>query len=218
MTATRPDRTEIVGTWIRLTPLTTDDLPELFTAIGHPIVFQGGFGGGPSGYRETEAEFVEWAKTYYDWQGGLIYGVRLIGGDHDGVLVGASTLGDFDLVNEHTHIGWTAYDPRVWGTAVNAEAKLLILGVAFDNGFGRVKIQADVINERSRAAIAGIGATFEGIVRRDRPRADGSWRGSAVFSVIIDDWPEVKQGLEQRLARYAGSPVAFRAARDGGIR
>jgi len=214
MTATRPDRSEIVGTWIRLAPLTIDDLPELFAAIAHPIVFAGGFGGGPEGYRDNEADFVEWAKTYYDWQGGLIYGVRLIGGDHDGVLVGASTLGDFDLPNEHAHIGWTAYDPRVWGTAVNAEAKLLILGVAFDNGFGRVKIQADVINERSRAAIAGIGATFEGIVRRDRRRADGTWRDSAVFSVIIDDWPAVRAGLVDRLAPFEGKPVAFRAPRS----
>jgi RimJ/RimL family protein N-acetyltransferase len=214
MTATRPDRSEVVGTWIRLVPLTVEDLPELFPAIAHPIVFAGGFGGGPEGYRDNEADFVEWAKAYYDWQGGLIYGVRLVGGDHDGVLVGASTLGDFDLTNEHAHIGWTAYDPKVWGTAVNAEAKLLILGVAFANGFGRVKIQADVINERSRAAIAGIGATFEGIVRRDRKRADGTWRDSAVFSVIVDDWPVVEAGLRERLARFAGRPVAFRTPRD----
>ena len=218
MTATRPDRSEVVGTWIRLVPLTVDDLPELFTAIAHPIVFAGGFGGGPSGYRDTEAGFVEWAKSYYDWQGGLIYGVRLIGGEHDGVLVGASTLGDFELEFEHAHIGWTAFDPRVWGTAVNAEAKLLMLGVAFANGFGRVKIQADVLNERSRAAIAGIGATFEGVVRRDRPRADGTWRDSAVFSVIIDDWPAVKAGLIERLAAFDGQPVAFRTARRDGIR
>lgn len=214
MTAKRPDRSEVVGTWIRLVPLTVDDLPELFAAIAHPVVFAGGFGGGPEGFRDNEADFVEWAKTYYDWQGGLIYGVRLIGGEHDGTLVGASTLGDFDLLNEHAHIGWTAYDPRVWGTAVNAEAKLLILGVAFANGFGRVKIQADVINERSRAAIAGIGATFEGIVRRDRRRADGTWRDSAVFSVIVDDWPAVEAGLVERLSVFDGQPVAFRAPRD----
>jgi len=105
---------------------------------------------------------------------------------------------------------WTAYDPRVWGTAVNAEAKLLLLGLAFDHGFGRVKIQADSLNERSRAAIGGIGATFEGIVRRDIPRADGSWRDSAVFSIIRDDWPRVRAGLEQRLERHGDRPVLFR--------
>ena len=214
MTAIRPGLDALVGTYVRLEPLTVADLPELFTAVAHPIIFAGGFGGGPLGYRDNVADFVEWGRSYYAWDSGLIYGVRLIGGDHDGELVGASTLGDFDEPNEHAHIGWTAYDPRVWGTAVNAEVKLLMLGVAFDHGFGRVKIQADVLNDRSRAAIAGIGATFEGIVRRDRLRADGTWRDSAVFSVIVEEWPEVRAGLETRLARFGGEPVAFRAARD----
>jgi RimJ/RimL family protein N-acetyltransferase len=87
---------------------------------------------------------------------------------------------------------------------VNPEAKLLLLGAAFEHGFGRVKIQADVLNSRSRAAIAKLGATFEGIVRRDRPRADGSWRDSAVFSVIVDDWPAVQAGLRERVENQGG--------------
>jgi RimJ/RimL family protein N-acetyltransferase len=195
---------------VRLEPLARGHLPELFTAIGHPITFAGGFGGGPVAYRDALEGFTEWAETYFDWTGGTPFAVILVGGPHDGDLVGTTTLGDFDPAREATHIGWTAYDPRVWGTAVNAEAKLLLLGSAFDNGFGRVLIQADALNERSRAAIAGIGATFEGVLRRDRLRADGSWRDSAVFSVIIDDWPRVKAGLEQRLAGYGDGPVLFR--------
>ena len=65
---------------------------------------------------------------------------------------------------------------------------------------------------RSRAAIAGIGATFEGVLRRDRPRADGSWRDSAVYSVLVDEWPRVRDGLLARLERYGGRPVEYRAA------
>ena len=65
-------------------------------------------------------------------------GARLVGGADAGTLVGTSTLGDFDETNEHTHIGWTAWDPRTWGTAVNPEAKLLMLTEAFEHGFGRV--------------------------------------------------------------------------------
>ena len=213
MTAKRPTPAAVTGQYLRLEPLTADDLPELFPAIAHPVIFAGGFGGGPRGYRDTEAGFVEWGKRYYDWDGGNIYGTRLIGGDADGLLVGASALGDFDVANEHAHIGWTAFDPRVWGSAVNPEAKLLMLGIAFDSGFGRVKIQADVLNERSRAAIAGIGATFEGIVRRDRIRADGTWRDSAVFSVIVEEWPDVRANLERRLAGFEGKPVVLRERR-----
>ena len=200
MTAVRPTPTELVGEFIRLTPLTQSDIPALFAAIARPEVFAGGYGGGPAGFRDTLEGFTEFARTYYAWDTANVYAVWV--GDR---LVGTSTLGDFDLANEAAHIGWTAYDPRVWGTAVNPEAKLLILGLAFDHGFGRIKIQADAVNERSRAAIAKLGATFEGIVRRDRPRADGTWRDSAVFSILADEWPSVKAGLEARLR--AAKPI-----------
>jgi RimJ/RimL family protein N-acetyltransferase len=213
VTATRPIPEPLVGTFIRLEPLTSEHLPALFRAIAHPIVFAGGYGGGPAGYRDTEEGFRDWAATYFAWGVGNPYAVFLIGGPHDGDLVGTTTLTDFDPAREAAHIGWTAYDPRVWGTAVNAEAKLLLLGLAFDSGFGRVLIQADALNERSRAAIAGIGATFEGVLRRDRLRADGTWRDSAIFSVIIDDWPRVRALLEARLEGYGDRPVLFRSPR-----
>jgi RimJ/RimL family protein N-acetyltransferase len=213
VSATRPNPAPLDGRFIRLEPLTREHLPRLYAAIGHPIVFASGYGGGPKGYRDTEAGFLDWSEKYFAWGVGNPMVLFLKGGPHDGELVGTTTLTDFDLGRESAHIGWTAYDPRVWGTAVNAEAKLLMLGLAFDHGFGRVLIQADALNERSRAAIAGIGATFEGIQRRDLTRADGSWRDSARFSVIIDDWPRVRELLETRLAGYGERPVLFRSMR-----
>ena len=213
MNAVRPEPTTLVGRYIQLEPLTPELLPDLFRAIAVPEVFASGYGGGPAGLRTTLSDFVSWAQGYYQWDG-LPFAVRLRGGDHDGTIVGTTTLGDLNEVSESAHIGWTAYDPRVWGTAVNAEAKLLLLGMSFDHGFGRVKIQADAINERSRAAIGGIGATFEGIVRRDRPRADGSWRDTAVYSILNDEWPRVRALLKARLERTGGAPVAFRRERE----
>jgi N-acetyltransferase len=210
MPAIRPVPSPLEGRFIRLEPLTEEHLPELHAAIGHPAVFAQGYGGGPLGYRATVEDFIPWAKTGYLWGVGNPYLVRVVGGEHDGVAVGTSTLGDFDEGREHAHIGWTAYDPRVWGSQVNAEAKLLLLGLAFDSGFGRVKIQTDILNERSRAAIAGIGAKFEGFVRRDIRRADGSWRDTAMFSILVDEWPDVRAGLEERLASFGTDPVRFR--------
>lgn len=210
MAAVRPPRRELSGTHISLHPLLKEELPELYLAIGSPEVFAGGWGGGPAGHRDTREGFVEFASAYFPWESGNVYGVRLKGGPDDGVLVGASTMGDFDETNEHAHIGWTAFDPRVWATAVNPEAKLLMLGEAFDHGFGRVKLQADALNSRSRAAIAKLGAVFEGITRRDRLRADGTWRDTAVFSILIDEWPAVRAGLQARLAEYGGAPVTRR--------
>ncbi len=211
MTATRPAREIVAGRFIRLEPYRAEHLPGLWTALGRPEVFAGGYGGGPAGLPKDEAAFHVWAPQYFPHAAGNSYVVVVQGGPHDGVVVGASSLADFDEAREHAHIGWTAFDPRVWGTQVNPEAKLLMLGIAFDHGFGRVKLQADERNSRSRAAIAALGATFEGIARRDLLRADGSWRDTAIFSVLVDEWPAVKAGLEARLERWDDRPVLFRS-------
>lgn len=205
--AIRPPLRPLHGRYIHLDPLRDDDLPALHRAIGAPAVFAGGYGGGPAGYRDTEAGFIEFARGYFAWGTGNVYGVRIASGPDATMLIGTSTLGDFAEANEHAHVGWTAFDPRVWGTAVNPEAKLLMLGLAFDHGFGRVKLQADAVNARSRAAITSLGATFEGIVRRDMKRADGTWRDSAVYSILVDEWPAVRARLEARLDRFGGRPV-----------
>jgi RimJ/RimL family protein N-acetyltransferase len=207
VTATIPEPAPVIGRFLRLDPMTTDHHPGLFDAIAVPEVFAGGYGGGPAGLPRDLDSFAVFAAGYFNKGTNQSFTIRLVGGDADGLLVGTSTLGDFDQANERAHLGWTAYNPRVWGTAVNAEAKLLLLGLAFDSGFGRVTIQADERNERSRAAIAGIGATFEGLIRRDKRRADGSWRTTAQFSVIVDDWPAVRAGLKARLSLQDGPVV-----------
>ena len=210
MTAAIPSPTVLEGQHIALHPLAESELAELFAAIGHPSVFAGGFGGGPAGLRDSPEDFAAWASGYFPFGAGIPFGVRLRGGPHDGELVGTSSLSDFDVANEGAQIGWTAYDPRVWATAVNAEAKLLLLGHAFEHGFSRVNIQADAANTRSRGAITKLGATFEGVLRHHRRRADGSWRDTAVYSVLEEEWPAVRAGLEERLVAWRGRPVLFR--------
>lgn len=212
MTAVRPEPAVLDGRFVRLEPFRPDHLPGLFEAICRPEVFAGGYGGGPAGLPRDREAFDAWASGYGIGPDAIRFVVRLVGGPHDGEIVGASTLGDLDEEREHAHIGWTAYDPRVWGTQVNPETKLLMLGLAFSRGYGRVKLQADERNARSRGAMEKLGATFEGIVRRDMRRADGSWRDSAVYSILIDEWPDVRAGLERRLARSEGRPVLFRTA------
>ncbi len=215
MTATRPERTPLLGRFIRLDPLRREDLGELWTAIGRAEVFASGYGGGPAGLPADEAAYAEWAWTRFPHEAGNTYVVRVASGPHAGEVVGATSLADFDEHRESAHIGWTGYDPRVWGTQVNPEAKLLLLGLAFDHGYGRVKIQTGSTNARSRAAIEKLGAVFEGVVRREQPLADGSWRDTAVYSVIVDEWPAVRVGLESRLAAWGERPVLYRSvARD----
>lgn len=217
MVATRPDAaTELVGRYVRLVPIGPDDLAELHPALGRPETFAGGYGGGPTpgdDARLTRDGFVEFMTHYLQFGRGLVFGVRLRGGADDGALIGTTTLGDLDERRESAHIGWTAYDPRVWGTVVNPEAKLLLLGLAFDQGYGRVKLQADARNTRSRAAIERLGARFEGVARRDAPRADGTWRDAAVYSVIVDEWPTVREGLDERVDAWGDRTVVL----DGSI-
>jgi N-acetyltransferase len=182
------------------------DAAGLFTALDDERVYASGYGGGPAGRPRgvegmTAIVAASLAARARDER--EPYVVRLLD-DSDlgtaGTVVGTTSLGDWDLVNERTHIGWTAYGPRWWATAVNAECKLLLLGHAFDDcGFGRVKLQTDLINTRSQAAIAKLGATREGVLRRHVLRADGSWRDSVVFSILVEEWPSVRDGLLARL-------------------
>lgn len=126
------------------------------------------------------------------------YAVRLVA---DGTLVGTSSLLDADPVNESIHVGSTLYGRAWWGTAVNPEAKLLLLGHCFDGcGHGRVKIQTDALNTRSQAAIARMGAVREGVLRRHKRREDGTFRDTVVYSVLRDEWPAVRASLIARLA------------------
>jgi RimJ/RimL family protein N-acetyltransferase len=211
VSATRPPRDSLVGRYVRLDPLAADDLDGLWHAIGRPEVFSGGYGGGLAGLPSDAAAFAEWAPRYFPVERGTTYVVRIASGPHTGEIVGTTSMADFDETKESAHIGWTAYDPRVWGTQVNVEAKLLMLGWIFQHGYGRVKLQADAVNARSRAAIAKLGASFEGVLRRDQPRADGTWRDTAVYSVLAEEWPAVRAGLEARLAEWGERPVLFRS-------
>lgn len=191
---------------VRLDPVESADAEGLFAALDDERVWAAGYGGGPAGRPgdvAAMARIVESAVVAAHRGERQAYVVRLaVGSDLGaaGTVVGTSSLGEWDLVNERVHLGWTAYGPRWWGTAVNAECKLSLLGHAFDDcGFGRVKIQTDLLNERSQAAIARLGATREGVLRRHLRRADGTFRDTVVFSVLRDEWPAVRAGLLARL-------------------
>jgi len=97
-------------------------------------------------------------------------------------------------------IGYTWLGQRWWGAGVNAEAKLLLMTYAFDQlGTVRVVWVTDIRNSRAQAAIARLGAVREGVLRKHRRRADGSWRDTVVYSILADEWPTVRTRLEHRL-------------------
>jgi N-acetyltransferase len=116
--------------------------------------------------------------------------------------IGSSRYMNIVLEHRRLEIGWTWLAPTSQRTGANREAKLLMLRHAFDSvGCRRVEFKTDSLNEPSRTALLGIGATFEGIFRNHMVMPGGRMRHSAYYSVIDEEWPAVRAGLERSLAR-----------------
>ncbi|HEX6909691.1 MAG TPA: GNAT family protein [Longimicrobium sp.] len=121
-----------------------------------------------------------------------------------GRVVGSTRFGNVDPANRRVEIGWTWISPAWQRTAVNTEAKYLMLRHAFETlGCVRVELKTDVLNERSRAAILRIGAREEGVLRKHQITELGRIRDTVYFSVIDDEWPDVRARLEGMLAAPA---------------
>lgn len=116
-------------------------------------------------------------------------------------VVGTSSYLAIRPEHDGVEIGMTMYSPAVWGTGANIEAKKLMLEHGFDTvGLQRVEFKTDARNERSRGALEALPAQFEGIFRKHMAVAyEPGVRDSAYYSVIDEDWPQVRANLEARL-------------------
>jgi RimJ/RimL family protein N-acetyltransferase len=115
-------------------------------------------------------------------------------------IIGSTMFHNIFPEHRKLEIGWTWYDPAYWRTGYNRECKLLLLTYCFEVlNTVRVQLQTDENNERSRTAILGIGATYEGTMRKERIRANGANRNTAMYSIIDDEWVEVKAKLQVSL-------------------
>jgi RimJ/RimL family protein N-acetyltransferase len=120
----------------------------------------------------------------------------------DGRVVGSTRYLALRPEHKSVEIGWTWLAPEAWGTGINVEAKLLMLEHAFETlGCLRVELKTDARNERSRGAMAALPAQFEGVHRKAMLVRGGQRRDSAWYSVIDDEWPEVRANLLRRLGR-----------------
>ncbi len=121
-----------------------------------------------------------------------------------GHAVGITTYRDIDERHRTLEVGGTWLGRPWWRSAINSEAKLLILGHAFEAlGANRVAIKTDIRNERSQAAIERLGAKREGVLRHQYIRPDGTLRDTVLYSVIPEEWPAVRAHLQARLAAHA---------------
>lgn len=121
----------------------------------------------------------------------------------DGRCVGKTSFQRPDAVNAVVEIGGTYYHPDFRGGPTNPASKRLLLGEAFEKGARRVAFRVDTINARSRAAVAKLGARQDGVLRQDLVTWTGRVRDTVIFSILADEWPAVREGLDARLAVFA---------------
>ena len=199
MTAKTPVPTVLQGRHIRLEPLSRAHVPDLFAAAGHDDEVWRWLSV-PTPRSEDELRVILDDRLREAESGeSVAFAVHDLA---SGKAVGWTTYLEIAPGDERLEIGWTWYARAVWRSAVNTEAKLLLLTHAFEDlGMGRVQWKTDHLNTRSQNAIARLGAQREGVLRRHRLRPDGSWRDSVYFSMLADEWPAARARLTDRLAK-----------------
>jgi N-acetyltransferase len=189
------------GRHVRLVPMTPEHVPALWEAAREPELWRLGMSRMQS---EDDMRRYVSAALHAQTAGTALPFVTTEAAT--GRVVGSTRLGNADPANRRVEIGWTWIAPPWQRTAVNTEAKYLMLRHAFESlGCVRVELKTDVLNERSRNAILRIGAREEGILRKHQITELGRIRDSVFFSVVDEEWPGVKARLEGMLAAAAPS-------------
>ncbi len=184
------------GPRVRLEPLRPEHAEDLLAAAADPLVWR--WLPEQIGSRSDLDRWLEDARRAQ--AGGTEYPFAVVD-LRSGRAVGSTRYMDVSAAHRAVEVGWTWYAPQAWGTAVNPEAKLLLLGHAFERWEAiRLYLKTDSLNLRSRAAILKLGARYEGDLRNHRIRPDGSYRHSSYYSILDTEWPAVKAGLLARLA------------------
>lgn len=117
-----------------------------------------------------------------------------------GQVIGSTRFGNYVAAHKRAEIGWTWLAPAWQRTAANTEAKLLMLGHAFETaGLRRVEFKTSTLNLKSRAALTRLGAVEEGVFRQHMINEDGSNRDSIYFSILDREWPGIRARLLARL-------------------
>ncbi|MEI6220709.1 MAG: GNAT family protein [Actinomycetes bacterium] len=187
---------------LKLEVLTSGRIPELFAALGtDPDIYRWLPFAAPTLLDDLATVLNGFIR---DTNSGLriAYAVVL---KSSGLAIGTTSFLDLNPTQKSLEIGSTFYAKEHWRSFVNTECKILMLTEAFEvRQAERVTLKTDSMNERSRAAILRLGATFEGILRHHMLRPDGTWRDSAYFSILKSEWPAIEEHLANKLQSQLG--------------
>jgi RimJ/RimL family protein N-acetyltransferase len=187
----------LAGLHVRLEPLELSHAEELLEVALEPELWS--FTTRRVDSPETMHSYLETAMAERDAGVSLPFITREA---TSGRAIGSTRFLNISRHDRRVEIGWTWIGKRWQRTAANTEAKYLMLRHAFETWeCVRVELKTSTLNEKSRAAIRRIGGVEEGIFRRHTRNADGTWRDTVYFSILDREWSDVKQRLEERLAR-----------------
>jgi len=183
---------------VALEPLVEAHRAGMAAAAGDPVIWR---------YLPWDASgdgFDRWFDaTLANPNNDAIWAVRR---QNDGAIVGSTRYLNIAAHDLRVEIGGTWYAPAVWGGIVNPACKFMLMQYGFETlGLNRIELKTDARNERSQKAIARLGAQREGLFRRHMVMPDGHIRDTVYFSVIREEWPEVKAGLLPRLASFGAT-------------
>ncbi|WP_285473362.1 bifunctional pyridoxamine 5'-phosphate oxidase family protein/GNAT family N-acetyltransferase [Actinoplanes sp. NBRC 101535] len=186
----------MTGRHVRLEPLTPGHLPGLFEALDDDEVWRFLPRPQPASPAELADEITTALRD--QWEGRRAAWAQV--DPATGTVIGMTSYHDIDTDRKAVGIGHTLVGRRWWRTGVNTEAKLMLLERAFDVlGAERVFWYTDIRNERSQQAIARLGASRDGVIRRHRLRPDGTWRDTVLFAMTVEEWPAAARRLRDRL-------------------
>lgn len=181
----------LAGKHVTLAPLAVEHVSGLQAAASDGELWRQWFTSIPR--PEDTAAYVDQALAAQAAGMAVPFVVR----DAQGQIVGSTRYCNIDAVNGRVEIGWTWYAMRVQRTPLNTEAKQLLLTHAFEVlKAGVVELRTSRMNQRSRTAIARLGAVQDGILRNHMRLPDGGYRDTVVFSIIESEWPAVKRNLK----------------------
>lgn len=189
----------LTGQKVRLEPLSLEHAPALYEAIKEaPSLWQYIYVRQPHSLEQME-QWVTRALLDQTQGTSLPFAIMDLASEH---IVGSTRYLRIEVLHRGLEIGWTWLTPSAQRTGINTECKYLLLCHAFELlGAIRVQLNTHYLNRQSQKAIERLGAVKEGVLRNHRIMPDGSYRHSVYYSIIENEWPTVKAGLETKMRR-----------------
>lgn len=195
--------TRLEGQLISLVPLELSHIETLVSLGNQPEIWTHF----PENRENPEERLQHLHACWQEMQAGhqLAFALQL---NTSGQLVGFTRLFHLNPINRQVEMGSWLH-PDFWQSGINTEAKLLLLTFCFECLHTiRVQFRTDSTNLRSQNALEKMGATLEGIIRNERIKPCGNYRDCHLYSIIESEWPDVKQHLKQKRAKYQGLQLA----------